>query len=155
MKIFGERLRVARKAKGYASSAELGEVLSVGNSTVSRWEAGEREPSLETIIKLAEILDVSVAYLMGETDYPAALSEKATAGNLTQRSQAAEMFANLMKKLAIENPDLIIHFRDLEKNIDKLSPKDVQAIADGIALITGKVNKDIEKRFKKAQPGDI
>lgn len=70
MKIFGERLKAARKAKGYANSTELGEVLSVGNSTVSRWEAGEREPSLETVIKLAGILSVSAAYLMGETDDP-------------------------------------------------------------------------------------
>lgn len=154
MKIFGERLRAARKAKGYANSAELGEILSVGNSTVSRWEAGEREPSLETVKKLAEILDVSVAYLMGETDFPEPDANVSSAKD-KPRSETAEMFARLMRKLAVENPDLIIHFRDLEKNLDNLAPEDIQAIADGIALITGKANKEVEKRLRKAGPGDI
>lgn len=67
MRIFAERLRKARLNKGIGS-VELGKMLNVGNSSVSRWEAGAREPSLDTISRIADILGVNVAYLVGEDD---------------------------------------------------------------------------------------
>ena len=65
MKIFAERLRAARKSAGYGG-AELSRLLSVGSNTISRWETGSREPSLEMINKIADALNVSVSYLVGE-----------------------------------------------------------------------------------------
>lgn len=65
--IFGKRLKEARHMKGI-TTISLAKLLSVGNNTVSRWESGTREPDLETIGKIADILNTSVAYLMGETD---------------------------------------------------------------------------------------
>lgn len=67
--IFGKRLKEARHMKGI-TTVSLAKLLSVGNNTVSRWENGTREPDLETIGKIADILNASVAYLMGETDDP-------------------------------------------------------------------------------------
>lgn len=152
MSLLGERLEKARKARGW-TQYQMSEYSGFSRSAVINWEKGVRSPDAEALNKLAKTLNVSIAYLMGEVDER--LSETQGPMEERPRSETAEMFARLMKKLAVENPDLIIHFRDLEKNIDNLSPIDIQAIADGIAMITGKANKDIEKRFKKAQPGDI
>lgn len=69
MKVFAGRLKEARKNNGL-TTARLGELLAVGANTVSRWETGKREPDLETVARLAEILHTTVAYLMGETDDP-------------------------------------------------------------------------------------
>lgn len=148
----GERIAKTRKARGWTQS-QLADASNYSRNSILNWERGLRYPDSNVLVNLAETLGVSVAYLIGEVDESSSVIQNPTEEK--PRSEAAEMFARLMKKLAVENPDLIIHFRDLEKNIDNLSPVDVQAIADGIALITGKANKDIEKRFKKAQPGDI
>jgi len=69
MKSFGERLREIREKQGITSN-ELCSLLNVASGTVSRWEAGKREPGIETINALASALNTSVAYLMGETDDP-------------------------------------------------------------------------------------
>lgn len=67
MKIFAERLKEVRTHNGL-TTVELAQRLAVGSNTVSRWESGTREPDLETIAKIAQILHTTVAYLMGETD---------------------------------------------------------------------------------------
>lgn len=69
MKIFGERLRRLREKKDITSN-DLCFKLNVASGTVSRWETGKREPDLETIRRVADILGTSVAYLMGEIDDP-------------------------------------------------------------------------------------
>lgn len=63
----GKRLREARKARNLSTS-DVGESLGVSGVTVSRWETEVHEPDDATKKKLAEALDVSVAYLMGETE---------------------------------------------------------------------------------------
>lgn len=63
---FGERLKIARKARGFRSSTHLSEALGVAANSVSRWETGAREPNLITIKRISEVLNVSIAYLMGE-----------------------------------------------------------------------------------------
>lgn len=67
---FANRLKKARTDKRIGS-VELGKLLNMGNSAVSRWESGQREPNLDTIKEIAKILNTTVAYLMGETADPA------------------------------------------------------------------------------------
>ena len=69
MKKFAERLKQALITSGL-TTVELGQQLAVGPKTISRWETGAREPDLETISKVARLLNTSVAYLVGETDNP-------------------------------------------------------------------------------------
>lgn len=83
MRIFAERLKAARLNKGLGS-VELGALLSVGNSSVSRWEAGVREPSLDTIANIAEILGVSVSYLIGGSDEPTPKTGTQNVGNVAR-----------------------------------------------------------------------
>lgn len=72
------------------------------------------------------------------------------------RSETRRMFDELMMKMAQQNPDIIVHFRDLQKNIDKLTPNYIQGLADAFAKLTGETNADIDRRLrKKSRHGDI
>lgn len=62
------RLKEIRKQHGLTQT-ELGNMIGVTKSTMSLYESGYHEPDLETIKKLADILHVSVDFLLGrETD---------------------------------------------------------------------------------------
>lgn len=54
-----------RKAKGMTQK-ELGAKCDISESMVSNLESGKKSPSFETLLKLAEALDCSVADILGE-----------------------------------------------------------------------------------------
>ncbi|MCM1114075.1 MAG: helix-turn-helix domain-containing protein [Clostridium sp.] len=60
---FGEKIYTLRKEKGI-SQKELGAMLGVSNKAVSKWETGAAAPKTETLIKLAEIFNLSVDDLL-------------------------------------------------------------------------------------------
>lgn len=64
MNSIGERLRAARKEKGLTQT-ELAERLGISFVGVSQWESGKRNPKKETLVRLADVLDVPVSYLTG------------------------------------------------------------------------------------------
>ena len=74
--VFGERLKKLR-ARRY-SQEELANLINVHSNTIFRWENGESMPNTSRMSKLAEILDTSAAYLMGETDDPRSKSAAVT-----------------------------------------------------------------------------
>lgn len=47
---------------------ELADKLEGAKSTVAMYEKGNRKPSLEVLVKLSEIFDCSIDYLLGKTD---------------------------------------------------------------------------------------
>jgi transcriptional regulator with XRE-family HTH domain len=67
--MFAKRLKAARAKKGFTQK-ELGDKISMTESTVSLYETGRREPSLETIRKIAFVLCVTSDYLLGLTEAP-------------------------------------------------------------------------------------
>ena len=65
--MFTERLKKLRKEAGLTQK-EIAQQMQVGQNSYSNWEKGIRTPIRPTIDKLAEILNTSTAYLLGETD---------------------------------------------------------------------------------------
>jgi len=57
-KIFGKNLRKYRNLKGLTAE-KLGEMVLVEKSTISKYENGCSEPSLEMIMKLSEVLGIT------------------------------------------------------------------------------------------------
>ena len=47
------------------SQRELGKRLNVCNQAVSFWENGQREPDLDTLLKIAKYFQVSTDFLLG------------------------------------------------------------------------------------------
>ena len=62
---FAENLRKYRIAAGYKSARAFSEALGLSQSTYFNYEKGTREPSLETVNKIANALHVSVSDLLG------------------------------------------------------------------------------------------
>ena len=62
--IFPQRLKELRLKKGLTQT-ELGEKVGVKQNTFTNWEKGKREPNFEIVIKLADLLEVSVDWLFG------------------------------------------------------------------------------------------
>lgn len=60
---FGNFLYERRTAKGL-SQAELGTMLGVSNKAVSKWESGAAKPQTAKLVRLAEILNVTVEELL-------------------------------------------------------------------------------------------
>lgn len=65
-----ERLRKARKTSGLSQS-ELAARVKVKPPLISHFENGKRAPSLLSLRRLADALDVSIDYLLGRTANPA------------------------------------------------------------------------------------
>ena len=69
MLMLGERLKIARKNANYTQS-DIAEYLNVIRQTYSAYETGRSKPDSETLNNLAKIYDVSVDWLLNNTDNP-------------------------------------------------------------------------------------
>jgi len=67
--IFSKRLKEVRDRKGLTQE-DIANAIKSQKSTISMYEKGNRRPSHDMIIKIAEYLNVSADYLMGLTDNP-------------------------------------------------------------------------------------
>lgn len=67
--MLGERINELRIAFGW-SQVELSKKLSVTKQTVSNWENDNIQPSIEMLIRLAQVFRVSTDYLLGFEEIP-------------------------------------------------------------------------------------
>ena len=95
------RIRELRKAKNL-TQGDLAKMLNTTTSNVSGWECGKWQPDNEALIKLAEVYDVSVDYLLGRED-------------ITEKEKAAG--ASETKKISITpiEDEMLYVFREVGK----------------------------------------
>jgi transcriptional regulator with XRE-family HTH domain len=67
MSTFGKRLRDCRKEKGLSQN-EVAKLLNTNHSVIGKYERDDVNPSIDAVKRLAELLDTTVAYLVGEAD---------------------------------------------------------------------------------------
>ena len=60
---FGHRLRAARKNKGL-SGYKLAMMLDVESPNITHWENGRNYPGIDKLIRLSEMLGVSIDWLL-------------------------------------------------------------------------------------------
>lgn len=89
--MFGENVKTLRKQKGF-SQEELAARLHVVRQTISKWEKNLSVPDADTLIRLAEILEVPVSELLG-----------AKIENENTASDVAEQLSRINEQLAIKN----------------------------------------------------
>jgi len=119
---FSDRLKFLREELGL-KQIELSEKLNMSNSTYNNYEIGIRTPDIETIKIIANFFDVSVDYIVGNTN---------------QRKNIIYTTKNELKNSIIE------------KNIKKAII--IDGIDDPDDVDTEKVKKAIEVGlFKKAK----
>ncbi len=81
--MIGLRIAAMRKRAGM-SQRELARRLGVSASAVGMYEQGRREPSAEKLVRLAQLLDVSVDYLL--TGTPATGADRQAAQDVLHRT---------------------------------------------------------------------
>ena len=62
--MLSKNLKIFRKRKGLTQE-NVAEALNIVRQTVSKWEKGISVPDADMLIRLAEVLDVSVSELIG------------------------------------------------------------------------------------------
>lgn len=68
MATFPERLQTLQASK--ALKKDVCSAVGISIMAYYRYEKGEREPSMSTLIALADYFDVSLDYLVGRSDKP-------------------------------------------------------------------------------------
>lgn len=66
---FSENLKIAREKKNMTQK-EVADIIGVAKSTYSLYESGNREPNVQTIKKIADVLNVSADTLLGLNTEP-------------------------------------------------------------------------------------
>lgn len=60
---FGERVKKEREKRGW-SQVDLAEKIYVSRQSVSKWETGKNYPSIEVIIELSNLFDITIDELL-------------------------------------------------------------------------------------------
>lgn len=66
--MFCKRLNKTRKLRGFTAQ-KMADLLSVSIRTYRNYESGHSAPSLEALVNIADILNVSVDYLLCRDDF--------------------------------------------------------------------------------------
>jgi transcriptional regulator with XRE-family HTH domain len=62
-KALSERLKSSRENKNFKQN-KIAEMLDIHNSTLAKYESGDREPDTKTLIRLADLYEVSLEWLI-------------------------------------------------------------------------------------------
>ena len=99
MSNIGEQITRLRKAKKW-SQEELAKEINASRIMIGNYERGDNTPSMDVIIKIARVFDVSIDFLLGEGLN--ASFDKETIKRLED-----------MEKLPLEEKQRIFHYIDL------------------------------------------
>ena len=69
--MFVQRLKEIRKSRGFTSQ-QMADILEISSRSYRRYESGDRQPSFDTLIQIADKLNVSLDYLFGRDNYQSA-----------------------------------------------------------------------------------
>lgn len=67
--MLNEKIKSLRLAGNY-SQVDIAEKLSVTKQTVSNWENNNIQPSVDMLVKIADLFGVSTDYLLGRESIP-------------------------------------------------------------------------------------
>lgn len=67
MSSFGKKLRERREAKGLSQN-DLAKLLNTNHSIIGKYERDEVKPSIDVVKNIADELDTSVGFLLGESN---------------------------------------------------------------------------------------
>ena len=104
--LFYEKIKTLRTEKGLYQR-ELADLLKTSNSTICDWERGRCEPSIQDLIKLSNVFNCSVDYLIGNEDDFGVINSKPGAVSFTR--EQSELLA-VFDLLPVEQQREVIGF---------------------------------------------
>jgi len=66
--LFSKNLKAMRLDKNF-SQKKLASMIDVSQQCVSEWENGNNEPTLTSLWKLSDVLEISIDELVGKTNF--------------------------------------------------------------------------------------
>lgn len=118
---FGKNVAELRKARGLTQQA-LAVLLEVQPRLLGRWERGQGKPQFDYILKLADVLEVSLDHLLRGT-------EDAQPVQFDIRNKTLKELCRKVDQLRPEDQEVICHFLDMAVRHDKLR----QIVANPVA----------------------
>jgi transcriptional regulator with XRE-family HTH domain len=101
---FGERLYKTRKSRGI-SQTELGQQADISQRMISHYEGSPPDaPPVSTLTKMAEVLGVTVSYLLGESTLK---------GNKEEVAPSIRKHIDTLKKLPPKDQKKVLEYADL------------------------------------------
>ena len=102
--IFSERLRTARELKGF-SQTDLAKKTDLQPSAISHFENNRRSPSFDNLKQLADVLGVTVDYLLGRSEEPTTVNIdiQMLFRDFKQMSEADRKILTEMAKVLVKN----------------------------------------------------
>ena len=67
--MFQKRLSETRKKKGFTAQ-QMADYLCIHIRAYRKYESGDTMPNLNSLVKIADLLEVSTDYLLGRTENP-------------------------------------------------------------------------------------
>lgn len=101
-----KNLKICRKAAGL-TQAEIANKINVSQQCYSDYENGKSDPDMNTLVMIADILQVSTDYLLGRTDELGATITSPAAISLSDRE---ERVLNLFRKMSLAEQNRYIGF---------------------------------------------
>lgn len=127
--MFAKRLKELRLNSNMKQS-DLANKIDVSPSTIGMYEQGRRSADQETLIKLAEIFNVSVDYLLGRTDKMSDISIEKENKNTSDEKEIEKIIDELLQQDDLmlcgqiaDEDDLIALRNSLRLTIDILQKK--------------------------------
>ena len=118
MSVFAERLRLLRQARNI-TQARLAELLEVSPRVYNRWEKGGNVPHFDTIVKIADILQVALDELAGRQKPSQEL--KIRNHQLRQLCQQCDTLPDTDQQALIVMMDSLVKKSDVTKVIGKMA----------------------------------
>ena len=135
----GKKIKEIRLLKGI-SQKELSERLGVSSAMISQYESGKRNPKMETLLKIADALGISINVFyddLTQEERKSILEAKAKKADKDNFNNVIEILANINDVFYWYAEDEDLYFFGTNEKVFALKPKSIQAIQKAIeGLIT-------------------
>lgn len=116
MSAFAERLKLLRQSRNM-TQARLAQLLEVDPRAYSRWEKGSNIPHLDTLVKIADVLQVTLDELVGRKEPSSDV--KIRNHELQQLCQQADNLPDADQQALIQVLDGLVKKAQLNKMMGK------------------------------------
>ncbi len=115
---FSEILKMLREKHGYTQQ-QLADVLHVSKNSVSHYELKISMPSIDVIIEIADIFDVSIDYLLGRSKVN--LSKQLLEKPIDKKTTIGNILESILKLDKEHRSDLLKILHYIEKDNNRLN----------------------------------
>ena len=111
-----KRIAELRKAK-HLNQTGLGLILNVSQKMISAYESGAHQPSIETLKHMSDLFNVSVVYIIENTDIKTPIDEFAKNGLKENEIELLKLFKDLDKTEQQRAIGIVFALTQYENNI--------------------------------------